>query len=123
MGWIVENWLLIVVFVACIAVAAKIVYTFIKLPNDKQLSAVKDWLLYWVLQAEASLGGGTGKIKLAMVYDVFVQRYPWLAKMITYDTFGLMVDDALEKMRAMLQGNPTLLETIKNADTAAVKKE
>lgn len=116
MNWITEYWWLIVVIVAAVAVGGTAIYNFIKLPSSKQIEAVKEWLLYWVLQAEASLGGGTGKIKLSMVYDAFVQRFPWLAKMVSFETFSLMVDEVLEKMRAMLQSNPALLETVKGTE-------
>lgn len=118
MDWLADNWWIIVVAVAGAAVAGTTVYSFAKMPSSKQIEAVKEWLLYWVLQAEASLGGGTGKIKLSMVYDAFVQRFPWLAKMVSFETFSLMVDEVLEKMRSMLQSNPSLLETIKSGDTA-----
>lgn len=116
MNWLTEYWWLIVVIIAAVAVGGTAIYSFIKLPSSKQIEAVKEWLLYWVLQAEASLGGGTGKIKLSMVYDAFVQRFPWLAKMVSFETFSLMVDEVLEKMRAMLQSNPALLETVKGTE-------
>lgn len=118
MNWLTEYWWLIVVIVAAGTVGGTAIYSFIKLPNSKQIEAVKEWLLYWVLQAEAALGGGTGKIKLSMVYDAFVQRFPWLAKMVSFETFSLMVDEVLEKMRSMLQSNPALLETVKGTDIA-----
>lgn len=116
MSWIVDYWWVIVVVISGAAVAGTAIYSFVKSPSSKQIEAVKEWLLYWVLQAEASLGGGTGKIKLSMVYDAFVQRFPWLAKMVSYETFSLMVDEVLEKMRAMIQSNPSLLDTVNNAN-------
>ena len=116
MNWLTEYWWLIVVIIAAVAVGGTAIYSFIKLPSSKQSEAVKEWLLSWVLQAEASLGGGTGKIKLSMVYDAFVQRFPWLAKMVSFETFSLMVDEVLEKMRDMLQSNPALLETVKGTE-------
>lgn len=116
MDWLADNWWIIVVAVAGAAVVGTTVYSFVKMPSSKQIEAVKEWLLYWVLQAEASLGGGTGKIKLSMVYDAFVQRFPWLAKMVSFETFSLMVDEVLEKMRDMLQSNPALLETVKGTE-------
>ena len=116
MNWLTEYWWLIVVIIAAVAVGGTAIYSFIKLPSSKQIEAVKEWLLYWVLQADASLGGGTGKIKLSMVYDAFVQRFPWLAKMVSFETFSLMVDEVLEKMRDMLQSNPALLETVKGTE-------
>lgn len=121
MSWLVEYWWILVIAVAVVVVAGTTVYSFIKLPSTKQLEAVKDWLLFWVLKAEATLGGGTGKIKLSMVYDVFVQRFPWLAKIITFETFSLMVDEVLDKMREMLQSNPDLLTTVSGTDTTVTK--
>lgn len=122
MSWLVENWVLIVVALAIVVAVISFLFTFKKLPTGKQLEAVKSWLLYWVLKAEASLGGGTGKIKLAMVYDAFVQRYPWLAKVISYETFSLLVDEALDTMREMLQANPKLLESINTAETVTTEQ-
>lgn len=120
MSWLVDYWWLVVVLFAGGAVAGVAIYNFLKAPTTKQLEVIKDWLLYWVLQAEATLGGGTGKIKLSMVYDVFVQRFPWLAKIITYDTFGTLVDAVLEKMRGMLQSNPALLDTVKSTNAVII---
>ena len=50
------------------------------MPSDKQLSKVREWLLYAVTKAEKELGGGTGQIKLRYVYDMFVARFTWLAR-------------------------------------------
>lgn len=61
--------------------------------------------MYAVTTAEKELGAGTGKIKLRYVYDMFVARFDWLAKVITFDMFSMMVDDALEQMKSMLETN------------------
>lgn len=63
------------------------------------------WLLWAVTEAEKDLGGGTGKLKLRQVYDLFVTRFPWLAKLVSFELFSDMVDDALEEMREMLDTN------------------
>ena len=62
-------------------------------------------MLWAVTEAEKSLGGGTGKLKLRQVYDLFVVRFPWLAKVIPFGLFSEIVDDALEEMREMLKTN------------------
>ena len=36
---------------------------------------------------------------------MFVARFDWLAKVITFDMFSMMVDDALEQMKEMLEEN------------------
>ena len=46
------------------------------------------------------------------VYDMFVQRFDWLAKMISFEMFSMMVDDALEQMRSMLESNKAVQELV-----------
>ena len=85
-----------------------------KMPSDKQLNKVREWLLYAVTKAEKELGAGTGKLKLRYVYDMFVARFEWLAKVITFDMFSMMVDEALEQMRTMLDSNEAVQKLIAN---------
>lgn len=105
MEFILENWPIIVAVIAVVAVAAVAVARFVGLPTDAQLSKVREWLLWAVTEAEKDLGGGTGKLKLRQVYDLFVTRFPWLAKLVSFELFSDMVDDALEEMREMLDTN------------------
>ena len=105
MKFITENWFVLVALMAMAAAGGYAVYTFVKMPSDKQLKKVREWLLYAVTKAEKELGGGTGQIKLRYVYDMFVARFDWLAKVITFDMFSMMVDDALEQMKTMLEEN------------------
>lgn len=105
MEFILENWPIIVAVIAVVAVAAVAVARFVGLPTEAQLSKVREWLLWAVTEAEKDLGGGTGKLKLRQVYDLFVTRFPWLAKLVSFELFSDMVDDALEEMREMLDTN------------------
>lgn len=105
MKFITENWFVIVAIAAMGGSIGYAIYTFCKMPSEKQLNKVREWLLYAVTTAEKELGAGTGKIKLRYVYDMFVARFDWLAKVITFDMFSMMVDDALEKMKDMLDSN------------------
>lgn len=111
MNFITENWLLFVVLTAT-AVGGYTVYVFFKMPSDRQLKKVQEWLLYAVTMAEQKLGGGTGQIKLRYVYDMFVTRFTWLARVVTFEMFSMMVDDALEKMKTMLECNPAMQELV-----------
>ena len=63
MKYIVENWFVIVGLIAVCAAGGYAVYVFVKMPSDKQLNKVREWLLYAVTKAEKELGGGTGQIK------------------------------------------------------------
>lgn len=105
MEFILENWPIIVAAIAVVAVAAVAVARFVGLPTEAQLSKVREWLLWAVTEAEKDLGGGTGKLKLRQVYDLFVTRFPWLAKLVSFELFSDLVDDALDDMREMLDTN------------------
>lgn len=105
MEFIIENWPLLVGAAAIVAAAAVAVVRFVGLPTQAQLEKVREWLLWAVTEAEKDLGGGTGKLKLRQVYDLFVTRFPWLAKLVSFELFSQMVDDALEEMREMLNTN------------------
>lgn len=112
MKFITENWFMIVALTAVVAAGGYAVYTFAKMPSDKQMKKVREWLLYAVTKAEQKLGGGTGKIKLRYVYDMFVTRFTWIAKVIPFEVFSDMVDDALEEMRKMLEENKAVQELV-----------
>lgn len=107
-----ENWFVIVAILACAAAGGYTVYAFVKMPSDKQLNKVREWLLYAVTKAEQKLGGGTGKLKLRYVYNMFVTKFTWIAKVIPFETFSDMVDDALEEMRKMLEENVAVQELV-----------
>lgn len=112
MKYIVENWFVIVGLIAVLAAGGYAVYVFVKMPADKQLNKVREWLLYAVTKAEKELGGGTGQIKLRYVYDMFVARFVWLARMISFEAFSMMVDEALERMKKMLESNKAMQDFV-----------
>ena len=103
MEFFINNWYIIIAILAAIAAAGGAAYRYFKQPSAEQLAKVREWLLYAVTEAERELGGG--KLKLRQVYDLFVTRFPWLAKIVSFETFSGLVDDALDEMRAMLKSN------------------
>lgn len=105
MKFLVDNWYIIIAALAIGAAAGIAVYNFVKKPPKAQLAKVREWLLYAVTIAEKELGGGTGKIKLRQVYDMFLVKFPWLAGVVSFETFSDLVDDALEEMRKILHQN------------------
>lgn len=112
MKFITENWFVLVALAAVAAAGGYAVYTFAKMPSDKQLNKVREWLLFAVTKAEKELGGGTGQIKLRYVYDMFVARFAWLAKVITFEMFSMMVDEALDKLKEMLEKNTAVQKLV-----------
>lgn len=112
MTFLLENWYLFVAAIAVAGVIGVVIGKFLNLPGSEQIEKCKEWLLWAVTQAEAELGGGTGQLKLRAVYDVFVQRFPAVSKAISFDTFSMWVDEALEKMREMLKQNKAVKELV-----------
>lgn len=112
MEFIINYWYIIVAVIAALVVAGVAIYRYFGLPSDAQLAKVREWLLWAVTEAEKELGGGTGKLKLRQVYDLFVTRFPWLAKVVSFELFSDMVDDALDEMREMLQNNRAVQQLV-----------
>lgn len=73
MKFIVENWFVIVAIAAVGGSIGYAIYSFVKMPSDKQLN-----------------------------------------KVITFDMFSMMVDEALEQMRTMLDSNEAVQKLIAN---------
>ena len=103
MDFFINYWHIIMAVAALPAVAA-------------QLAKVREWLLWAVTEAEKELGGGTGKLKLRQVYDLFVTRFPWLAKTVSFELFSSLVDDALDEMRDMLEKNEAVKALVNGED-------
>ncbi len=108
MEFIIENWYIIIAILAALAGTGIAIYAFFKLPRTEQLDKVREWLLWAVTNAEKELGGGTGQLKLRQVYDLFVVRFPWLAKIVPFGVFSGLVDEALDKMNGLLATNPAV---------------
>ena len=110
MEFLVQNWYLIIAGIAVVAVGGYCVYVFVKKPTSTQLQCIKEWLLWAVTEAEKELGSGTGQLKLRYVYNMFIERFDYLADIITFDMVSMLVDEALEEMKKMLANN----EAVKN---------
>lgn len=98
MNWLIENWHYIVFFIlAVIAIAYGLVS-----------GQAKEWLKWAVCYAEEQLGSGTGQLKLHMVYDMFIEKFPALASILPFTIFSKWVDLALEWMREQLEKNKNI---------------
>lgn len=102
--------------IVCLIVAALAVYTFVKKPRAEQLEKLKEWLLWAVIEAERIFGTETGVIKLRYVYNLFVVTFPWLERIITFEKFKRLVDEALERMEKLLLENNKIKEYIEGAE-------
>lgn len=116
MEWLAKNWFILM---ACVAIITLCVYSlimFIKEPKDTKLKNLKEWLKWAVVQAEKELGSGTGALKLRMVYDMAIQKYPWLINYISFETFSAWVDEALDWMRKQLETNVNIKQLVNGGE-------
>ena len=114
---IIKNMGLIIGIIILIALVGLTIKEFIELGKEKQLEKVKEWLLYACIMAEKKLGGGTGQVKLRYVYDLFVEKFSFLKLLVTFEQFSGMVDEALVKMREMLEKNPNVAMLVEGNKT------
>lgn len=121
MYWLIENWFLIVAFLACVAVAISLVFRFLGMPTEKQKAKVKEWLIWACIEAERSLQSGTGQLKLREVWNMFcaVPTFTWVARKITFELFSEWVSDALVEVKQMLISNNNLAEYVYGKGNAA----
>lgn len=100
--------------IAVVAVAFFIAW-FIKLPVGKKVENLKQWLRWAVVKAELALGSGTGQLKLRMVYDMAVEKFPWIEGVISFETFSKWVDEALDWLENQLQASDEIRELVESA--------
>ena len=108
MKWIIDSWYIVVGAIAFITLGGYFVFKFLKLPTKEQIANIKQWLIYACIEAEKALGSQTGQLKLRMVYDMFIKQFSWIAKIISFETFSMWVDEALETVRTMLETNKNI---------------
>lgn len=102
MNWIIENWYLVLCFIALGIVVGFKTKQWLAQPTNEQIQSIKNWLLYAVTEAESALGEKTGQLKLHMVYDMAIAKFEWLS-FISFETFSGWVDEALVEMKEMLK--------------------
>lgn len=103
MEFVMNNLQYIFAAVVLVVLLAGLIWGFVKLPRERKVAQVKQWLLSAVVEAEKALGAGTGPQKLKRVYDLFVERFPRLARMVSFETFSGWVDEALEAVKDLLE--------------------
>lgn len=123
LGFVMNNWLTIILSIAALAVFVVKVVQFVRSPSDKQIENLKEWLKLAVTEAEAALGSGTGQLKLRDVYDMAVEKFPWVGEFITFETFSTWVDEALEWMNNQLESNEKVKAYVVDGTITPTKTE
>lgn len=119
MQFLIDNWYVALAVIIIVAGGIVAAYKFFSQSTEGQLAKVKEWLLWAVTEAEKELGGGTGKLKLRQIYDLFIVRFPWLVKIVSFDTFSSLVDEALIEMRQLLDTNNAVQALVEKKDEAS----
>ena len=109
-----DNVLIALIILLGLCAAGIMICCFFKLSKEKQIEMIKQWLIFIVIEAEKQLGSGTGAVKLRFVYDKFINRFKFMSKLITFETFSQLVDESLKIMREMIQNNPNIAAYIEN---------
>ena len=115
MEFLMNYWYIVVAIIALLVVVGLSIYKFAGLPTKEQTTKIKEWLLYAVTVAESKLGSNTGSLKLRAVYDMFVTKFPVVAKIVSFETFSVWVDEALEEMRKLLETNEHVKNLVNNS--------
>lgn len=97
-GWIIPIAIVIIAFIIIAIIDPK---------------KAKNWLKLAVIEAEKTLGDGTGIVKLLRVYNFFIEKFPILATFISFKRFSKWVDIALDWMRETLENNEKIAEMVK----------
>lgn len=103
--------IIIALVIILIAACAGIIW-FVKLPSGTKIANVKEWLKWAVVEAERQLGSGTGQLKLRLVYDMAIKQFPWIVQIVSFESFSEWVDEALDWMKAQLEGNAATQEYV-----------
>ena len=105
MKFLADNWYIILIGIIALVVIGYIVYKFMKEPRATQINKIKEWLLFAVTEAERELGSGTGQLKLRYVYDMFVAKFPYIVKFVSFEFFSHLVDEVLVKFKEIFKTN------------------
>ncbi|MBO7452077.1 MAG: hypothetical protein J6U54_17250 [Clostridiales bacterium] len=111
-----DKYVVIICLAALILlIAGFYIYEVSKKPKDEQLEELKKWLRYLVWEAEEYFGSKTGQLKLAMVYNLAVKQFPWIAYIMTYEEFDQKyVKEALKWLEKQLSENPKALDLLRS---------
>lgn len=113
MEFFIENWYLFVSIASLLICIITYFVMFLKLPKEQQIKSLREWLKYAVSMAEKELGGGTGQLKLRRVYEMAIEKFPWITSFYSFEEFSNDVDEALKWMNKQLDENSSVKKLVK----------
>lgn len=96
MAILLANWELILVAILVLIFLIIKVKQFLTYPTDKRQELILLWLVEAVALAEKRYGSKTGQVKLSFVYSMFVDKFGFLATLVSKEVFESLVDKALQ---------------------------
>lgn len=112
-----QNWFLLVVIISVIVIAVRATKKFSELPSEEQMKKVLEWLFYAVVKAEKKFEiEKLGRIKLRYVYDLFLDKFPSIAPVVSFEQFSKWVDIALDEMKKAIESNPKFKEYVERGE-------
>lgn len=85
-------------------------------PKEAKKQALAEWLKWAVSKAEKELGGGTGQLKLRKVYEMALEKFPWLVECFSFEEFSAYVDVALAWLTMQMAQNKSILTYVKEVE-------
>lgn len=96
LAFLSENWYVIVMVLVLLFAIYYVITNKAK---------AKEWLKWAVVYTEKMLGEKTGQLKLRYCYDMFIQRFPVFSKIVSFENFSKMVDEALKFLENQLNND------------------
>lgn len=88
-----------------------------------QRQKIQEWLKYAVTEAEKMLGGGTGQLKLRMVYDWFCDKFRFISAIMPFRVFSAWVDTALKTLDIWLTNSKVVSYVGSDSRTKKTEKD
>lgn len=107
-----DNWALFTIGAIILIGIVLAIRDFMAKPTDEQIANIRQWAIGVVTMIEIDLGSGTGKLKLAKAYDLFLQRFPLLADVVTFEMFSHIIDQALIEAKNIWANNNAVKKMI-----------
>lgn len=110
--FIKANWAPVFGVLAVMVFISFHIYRWLDKPRAEQISDLKEWLKFAVVEAEKALGSGTGELKLRSVYDRAISVFPWIKMFVPFEVFKGYVSEALDWMEEQLETNERIAEYV-----------
>lgn len=99
---LLENIDLLIVIILLILSVFISIRNFLVIPSQKRQEKILLWMIHNVEMAEKIYGSKTGKLKLAYVYQQFLERFGILGLFMSQEVFETLVNRAIAIMEEAL---------------------